>query len=473
MRKILLLFTFFIVYTNATFNFKQEVKMTYPTAVGGNDGDKFGTKVKVNQDFMGVMTQRTNSFYSYYTSDDNPTLHLYERQLDGNWALFGPPFYIYPFHEAGQSWKMIDFAIVKKNLFITSCKIEVCSLRHFYNDGTTWQLVLKQYWSQGYEDYIYPGFDDMEELSLFGYDDYFAVGCGTTNIPIRLNCNSLKLWKRDPTTLQFTLHQTITAPGEFDDLRSIQDMSPDGQWMIVNPNNDVFQNVGGSWSYHSRIPTLQGLTIDNGRMIGADQLTDTLVTYALENNVWVKKSSFSVGAGMDVTNGMYPEFKLSVERLYLMDKSTSTIKIYEAGATTWSLVQDIVTLGSYQASDFVNDETTQLFRFSATEFAISAPKFDSSKGIVLFIGDGTAYPTVTPTGAPTGVPTGVPSVITFPPALLPVETCDESGVTPLVVAVVTSLAWLGGGTVGAYFTHRFRIRRVDYVATPGARMSHF
>ena len=92
---------------------------------------------------------------------------------------------------------MIDFAIVKKNLFITSCKIEVCSLRHFYNDGTTWQLVLKQYWSQGYEDYIYPGFDDMEELSLFGYGDYFAVGCGTTNIPIRLDCNSLKLWKRD------------------------------------------------------------------------------------------------------------------------------------------------------------------------------------------------------------------------------------------------------------------------------------
>lgn len=466
--------------------------MTYPTAGGGSYGDRFGTKVKVNQDFMGVMTQRTNGFDTYLSYQDNPSLHLYKRQVDNSWALLGPPFYVYPFYDStgtvsDESLQIKDFAIVKENLFITTCKDEACMLRHFYNDGISWQLVLS-----GNDNYIYPGVDNMNEVGMFGYGDYFTVGCGTTNIPIRLDCYSMKLWKRDPTTLAFTLHQTITAPGEFDELSSIQDMSPDGQWMVVTPNNDVFQNVGGTWSHHSRIPDLYSITIDNGRLVGADRTTDTLETYVLESGVWTKKPLLSLGAGMDVSTGSHPEFKLSVNKLYFMDKSSSTIKVYEAGVNIWTLVQDISMLGSYQASEFVDGGTSKLWRFSATEFAISAPYFDSNKGTVLFLEDGTAYPTVTPTVTPTATPTATPTETgetpgptrspttaaptgspTFPPTLSPVFECDDSGMSPTVVAGAVAGAGLGGALLGAGFTYLVAFRSVVDVATPGARMAYF
>lgn len=459
--------------------------MTYPTAGGGLNGDKFGDVVKVNDDYMGVLTKNTNGFHTFGSFQDNPSLHLYKRQEDDTWAVLGAPFYLYPFYDNTQrqdwstideNWQIINFGIVKENLFLITCKegTDYCTLRHFYNDGTSWQLILADDGSGfGYsENYIYPGVDDMDQLSMFGYGDYLTVGCGSTSTPVDLDCYSMKLWKKDPTNLEFTLHQTISAPGEWDELLGVQDMSPDGQWLVTygNPGNDVFKNVGGTWSYHSRIPDLRAITIDNGRLVGADRTTDTLETYVLESNVWTKKPLMTLVAGMDVTSYSSPEFKLSVDKLYFMDKTTSTIKIYEAGANIWTQIQDISQIGSFQSSDFVSSSSSKLRRFSATEFAITAPFYDNNKGMVLFMEDGTAYPTVSPTGAPTASPSASPtetgetpgptaspttnSPSSSPVASTPVE-CADDGVSSSVVAGAAAGAGLGGALLGAGITYFF------------------
>lgn len=479
-----------LAFSNAEFTIKQEVKMTYPAP---QEDDEFGRMVKVNEDYMGVLSRETNGFDKFGSWQENPSLHLHKRQEDGSWALYGTPFYLYPFYDSSDNnldadWKIYNFAIVKESLFLISCinSGDQCTLRHFYNDGTSWQLILV---SKGFgrDNYIYPGVDNMDELSMFGYGDYLVVGCGDTQTIIDLDCYSMTLWKRDPENFEFQEHQVITAPGEFDSLLGVQDMSADGQWLVTygSPGNDVFQNVGGVWTYHSRIPDLNGITIDNGRLVGADKTTDTLETYVLESNVWTKKPLMSLAAGQDVTTSQYPEFKLSVNKLYLMNTATGTIKVYEAGQNIWTEIQDISQIGPYQASGFVYDWTVKLSRFSANEFAISSPKFNNMTGVVLFMEDGTAYPTVSPTVAPTDAPTKsptqtgeTPGPTTSPTTRSPtgsptasVVECAEDGVSSDVVAGATAGAAVGGMMLGATTTYFLILgRSAASVVTDRARI---
>lgn len=477
--------------------------MTYPEP---GEGDKFGRMVKVNQDYMGVLSRETNGFDKFGSFQENPSLHLHKRQEDGSWARFGAPFYLYPFYDSDNNldadWQIKNFAIVKENLFIIACinSGDQCTLRHFYNDGTSWRLILADPFLGTYKNYIYPGVDDMDELSMFGYNDYLIVGCGETQTTINLDCYSMTLWKRDPENFEFQQHQVITGPGEFDSLLGVQDMSADGQWLVTygSPGNDVFRNVGGVWSYHSRIPDLNGITIDNGRLVGADRTTDTLETYVLESNVWTKKPLMSIAAGRDVTTSWYPEFKLSVNKLYLLNEGTRTIKVYEAGQSIWTEIQDISQLGPYQSDRFIGylvgyHETT-LRRFSATEFAIAVPSFDNDKGMVLFMEDGTAYPTVSPTDAPsvapttaaptqtgeTPVPTDAPTTAAptdhqsaaSPVAASEVE-CAEDGVSSGVVAGAAAGAGVGGALLGATTTYFLIARRSAPSVVAGRAMMDF